>query len=76
MPTVADVVRQYGASYLERYGATMPAEHKKVLWAIGACRTGQLGRVQSHPCHGLCGFSGLLLSRTSLSRHLRKRLRL
>ncbi len=45
MPTVADVVRQYGASYLERYGATMPAEHKKVLWAIGACRTGQLGTV-------------------------------
>ncbi len=45
MPTVADVVRQYGASYLERYGATMPAEHKKVLRAIGACRTGELGTV-------------------------------
>jgi beta-lactamase superfamily II metal-dependent hydrolase len=24
-------------------------------------------RVQSHPCQGLCGFSGLLLPRTSLT---------
>ena len=45
MPTVADVLRQYGPAYLERYGATMPAEHKKVLQAIMACRTGQLGMV-------------------------------
>ena len=31
MPTVADVVRRYGGAYLERFGATMPAAHKKVL---------------------------------------------
>jgi hypothetical protein len=43
MPTVADVLRQYGPGYLERFGAAMPAEHKKVLNAITACRTGQLG---------------------------------
>ncbi len=36
MPTVADVLRRYGAAYLERFGAAMPAEHKKVLDAI--CR--------------------------------------
>jgi hypothetical protein len=45
MPTVADVLRRYGAAYLERFGERMPAEHKKVLNAICACRTGQLGTV-------------------------------
>jgi hypothetical protein len=45
MPTVADVLRRYGPAYLEQFGAAMPAEHKKVLNAITACRTGQLGGV-------------------------------
>jgi hypothetical protein len=45
MPTVADVLRRYGGAYLERFGVTMPAEHKKVLRAITACRTGALGTV-------------------------------
>src|SRR5271166_1496763 len=45
MPTVADVLRQYGGEYLEQFGATMPAEQKKVLRAITACRTGALGTV-------------------------------
>jgi hypothetical protein len=45
MPAVADVLRQCGPAYLERYGTAMPAEHKKVLQAITACRTGQLGTV-------------------------------
>jgi hypothetical protein len=45
MPTVADVMRQYGPPYLEQFGATMPAEHKKVLNAIMACRTRELGTV-------------------------------
>ena len=45
MPTIADVVRRYGGAYLERFGATMPAAHKKVLAAIAACRTGELGTV-------------------------------
>ena len=49
MPTVADVLRWYGAAYLERFGAAMPAEHKEVLNAIGACRTGQQGTV-SYGC--------------------------
>jgi Putative transposase/Transposase zinc-binding domain len=45
MPTVADVVRRYGGEYLERFGANMPAAHKKALRAIAACRTGELGVV-------------------------------
>lgn len=45
MPTVADVLRQHGASYLERFGQRMPAEHQKVLHALSACRTGELGTV-------------------------------
>ena len=45
MPTVAEVMRRHGAAYLERFGAAMPAEHKKVLRTIMACRTGQLGTV-------------------------------
>ncbi len=45
MPTVAEVVRRYGPAYLERFGATMPAAHQKVLRHIAACRTGELGTV-------------------------------
>jgi Putative transposase/Transposase zinc-binding domain len=45
MATVAEVVRRYGQEYLERFGANMPAAHKKVLSAIAACRTGELGLV-------------------------------
>ena len=53
MPTVAKVVRRYGPAYLERFGATMPAAHKKVLRDIAACRTGELGMVL-YRC-GECG---------------------
>jgi len=45
MPAVADVLRRHGGEYLQRFDETMPAEHKKVLRAIVACRTGQLGTV-------------------------------
>ena len=45
MPTVADVVRRHGGASLERFGDTMPAAHKRVLEAIAACRTGELGLV-------------------------------
>ena len=38
MPSVAEVVRRYGPEYLERFGATMPAPHRKVLRAIAGCR--------------------------------------
>jgi Transposase zinc-binding domain len=45
MPTVANVMRQHGTAYLERFNAAIPAEYKKVLHTIMACRTGQLGTV-------------------------------
>jgi hypothetical protein len=45
MPTVGDVLRQYGPEYLKRFGDSMPAEQRKVLRTIMACRTGQLGTV-------------------------------
>lgn len=45
MPTVADVLRRHGDEYLQRFGERMPAEHKRVLRAIMACRTGELGTV-------------------------------
>jgi len=45
VPTVAEVLRRYGGEYLQRFGEAMPAEHRKVLRAITACRTGELGTV-------------------------------
>jgi hypothetical protein len=53
MPTVADVLRRYGGEHLERFGATMPPGHKKVLRAIARCRTGALGTV-AYACRS-CG---------------------
>ena len=41
---VADVVRQYGAAYLARYGATLSPEQHRALRAIAVCRTAALGR--------------------------------
>jgi hypothetical protein len=45
MPTVADVVRRHGSAYLARFGDAVPHRHRKVLRAIAACRTGELGTV-------------------------------
>ena len=52
MPTVADVLRRYGGEYLERFGTTMPPEHKKVLRAITACRTGAPAAARIDPNTG------------------------
>jgi hypothetical protein len=53
MPTVADVVRRYGAAYLAKFGASVPVEHRKVLAMIARCRTGELGTVvyRCEHCH-------------------------
>jgi hypothetical protein len=40
---VADVVRQYGAAYLARYGSTLSTEQHRALRAIAVCRTAALG---------------------------------
>jgi hypothetical protein len=45
MPSLAEVVRRYGGAYLTRFGSAVPREHRKVLGAIAACRTGELGTV-------------------------------
>lgn len=45
MATVADIVRQYGGSYLQKFGKKVPREHRKVLAMIARCRTGKLGTV-------------------------------
>jgi hypothetical protein len=54
---------RYGGEYLEQFGIRMPSEHKKVLRAIAACRTGELGTVlygcqscgQTHAMGRSCG---------------------
>jgi len=40
---VADVVRQYGAASLARYGSTLSPEQHRALRAIAVCRTAALG---------------------------------
>jgi hypothetical protein len=45
MPSLAEVVHRYGPAYLARFGSRVPREHRKVLGAIAACRTGDLGTV-------------------------------
>ena len=53
MPTVAEVVRRYGAAYLAKFGKGVPVEHRQVLRMIARCRTGELGTVvyRCEQCH-------------------------
>lgn len=39
MGSINDIFRTYGPEYLDRYGESMPVEHKKVIDAICQCRT-------------------------------------
>jgi hypothetical protein len=66
MPTVAEVLRRYGEEYLKRFGSRMPAEHRKVLGAIRACRTGALGTV--HYACASCGHTHVM-GRSCGNRH-------
>lgn len=43
MLEVADILRRYGASYAERFGAAMPRVQQRAVAAITACRTKELG---------------------------------
>jgi hypothetical protein len=45
---VAEVVRQYGADYLARYGAVTSPAQRRVLQAIAQCRTMALGGHTRH----------------------------
>ncbi len=40
---VADVVRQHGTAFLDRYGPTLSGEQHRALRAIAVCRTAALG---------------------------------
>lgn len=66
MPTVAEVLRRHGGEYLERFGTRMPTQHRQVLGAIRACRTGALGKVQ-YACTA-CGGSHVM-GRSCGNRH-------
>jgi hypothetical protein len=50
---VADIARQYGAAYLARYGAVTSTAQRRVLQAIGQCRTAVLGGHKTQCDH--CG---------------------
>jgi len=50
---VADVVRQYGADYLARYGAVTSTAQRRVLQAVAQCRTAVLGGHKAQCDH--CG---------------------
>ena len=43
MPSVADVVRQFGPAYLARHGEQVLPSHQRALRDIAACRTATLG---------------------------------
>ena len=43
MSAIKEIFQSYGPEYLDRYEATMPAEHRKVIDAIINCRTPAYG---------------------------------
>jgi len=43
MPEVADILRQYGAQYQERFWSRMLPSHKRAIQAILTCRTAAMG---------------------------------
>jgi hypothetical protein len=40
---LADIFRQYGPSYRQKYARRMPSSHFKAMWAIEQCRTPAVG---------------------------------
>lgn len=53
MPSVADALRAHAPAYLKSFDDSVPLGHRKVLWCITRCRTGELGSVVMN-CNG-CG---------------------
>src|SRR5262245_18734753 len=45
---VADVMRQYGAAFLDRYGSGLSFSQRKALGDLAACRTAALGGHVEH----------------------------
>jgi hypothetical protein len=48
MGAIQDIFRTFGPKYLARFGAAVPVGHRRVIDAIGQCRTDDLGSV----CYG------------------------
>ncbi|HEX2201355.1 MAG TPA: transposase [Gammaproteobacteria bacterium] len=48
MGLINDIFRIYGPKYLDRYGESMPVEHKKVIDALCQCRTETNGSIIYH----------------------------
>ncbi len=48
MSSLQEILRHYGQQYLQRYGAAMPAAHRKVLHVLPKCRTSELGTCWYH----------------------------
>jgi len=55
MSVIQDIFRTYGPEYLALYGDQMPENHKKVMNAIGECRSGSLGTIlyDCEDCHSI-----------------------
>jgi len=43
MNTLADVIQQYGAAYLEKFGDRLLLSHRRALRDIAQCRSAVLG---------------------------------
>ena len=43
MLELADIFREYGPAYLQKYGERMLPSHKEAMWAIEHCRTSLMG---------------------------------
>jgi hypothetical protein len=55
---VADILRAFGSSFLERHGSHLASQHRKVMDAIVRCRTAALGGHRDR-CSG-CGHQAIL----------------
>ena len=45
MATLKQIFGDYGPEYIERFGDSLPAEHRKVINAIVNCRTDYFGSI-------------------------------
>jgi len=55
--TLGEIVRRYGAEYLQKYGEAILPSHRQVLRAIARCRTEALGgQVYRCPACGTCDY--------------------
>ena len=66
MATLAEVFVRHGQDYLRKHGSRVPATHRKVMKAVTACRTGELGHA-IYRCDG-CG-TERVMNRSCGNRH-------